>query len=182
MYEKKVTLRKHVYEKAGQGHVFKAWDQLNEQEKFSLMEQTDQFDVEQVNNLFDSLVKNYEPSSNEENTTFEPADKSICESKINMVQDQRDKLYELGMQKIREGKAAVIVMAGGQGTRLGFSHPKGMYQIGLPSEKSIFQVLVERFFKVQMLANNVNNITQDGKIPQEAIKCKMLLMTTLENY
>ena len=98
--------------------------------------------------MYDSLVKNYEPSSNEENTTFEPADKSICESKVTMVQDQREKLCELGMQKIREGKAAVIVMAGGQGTRLGFSHPKGMYQIGLPSEKSIFQVLVERFFRI----------------------------------
>ena len=67
----------------------------------SLIEQTDQFDVEQVNNLYDSLVKNYEPSQNEENTTFEPADKSICESKVTMVQEQREFMYETGMETIR---------------------------------------------------------------------------------
>ena len=55
-YEKKVTLRKHTYEKAGQSHVFKAWDQLSEKQRISLIEQTDQFDVDQVNNLFENLV------------------------------------------------------------------------------------------------------------------------------
>ena len=72
-------------------------------------------------------------------------------------------------------------MAGGAGTRLGFAHPKGMYRIGLPSGKSIFQILVERFFRVQMLANSMYNLEEGGKVPQEAIKCKMLIMTSLEN-
>ena len=83
-------------------------------------------------------------------------------SKIDMESDTRQKLHDLGLEKIRDGKAAVILMAGGQGTRLGFSHPKGMYNIGLPSGKSIFQLLVEKFFKIQLLAHNLRAETRDG--------------------
>jgi UDP-N-acetylglucosamine/UDP-N-acetylgalactosamine diphosphorylase len=59
--------------------------------------------------------------------------------------------HKTGIQAIREGKVAAIIMSGGQGTRLGFNGPKGVYDIGLPSHKPIFQIHMERILKVKQL-------------------------------
>ena len=59
----------------------------------------------------------------------------------------------IGFQKIKEGKVALVMLAGGQGTRLGFDGPKGTYNFGLQSNKTIFQYLVEKFIRVQQLAH-----------------------------
>ena len=64
-----------------------------------------------------------------------------------MPGDVKNNLRELGFKMIREGRVAVVVLAGGQGTRLGSDRPKGEFDIGLPSGKSIFQYLTERFLK-----------------------------------
>ena len=50
----------------------------------------------------------------------------------------------LGEEALRAGEVAVLVVAGGQGTRLGFDHPKGLFPIGPVSNKSLFQIHAEK--------------------------------------
>jgi UDP-N-acetylglucosamine pyrophosphorylase len=75
----------------------------------------------------------------------------------------------IGNKLISEGRVAVVILAGGQGTRLGSDRPKGEFNIGLPSGKSIFQLLTERFIKAQLLAG-------------ETQRCKLLVMTSELNH
>ena len=53
-----------------------------------------------------------------------------------------------GQAALAEGRCGVILVAGGQGTRLGFAHPKGMFPIGPISRRSLFQVHVEKILAV----------------------------------
>lgn len=55
-----------------------------------------------------------------------------------------DAARRLGEEAIRGGKVAVILVAGGQGTRLGFDLPKGMFRIGPLSSRTLFEMHVDR--------------------------------------
>jgi len=49
-----------------------------------------------------------------------------------------------GIEALKAGQLGLILVAGGQGTRLGFDHPKGMFELGPISKRSLFQILIER--------------------------------------
>lgn len=61
---------------------------------------------------------------------------------------------ETGEILLGKGQVAAFLVAGGQGSRLGFEGPKGMFDIGLPSHKSLFQLQAER---LQNLAAQVGH-------------------------
>lgn len=56
--------------------------------------------------------------------------------------------FALGEQALRNGEVAALIVAGGQGSRLGFEKPKGMYPVGPVSGATLFQVHAEKVLAV----------------------------------
>lgn len=62
---------------------------------------------------------------------------------------QRYLWIEAGETALSQNQVAAFLVAGGQGSRLGYEGPKGCFQIGLPSQKSLFQLQAERLLRLQ---------------------------------
>ncbi|KAF9516582.1 hypothetical protein BS47DRAFT_1340704 [Hydnum rufescens UP504] len=139
------------YTKAGQAHVLQFYDSLDEKEGKVLLDAASQIDVERVNRVFassvnvDTSARDAEPIQPLPDDAF---DSTIGEDKASQVQEWR----KIGLEAIAAGKVGVLLMAGGQGTRLGSSDPKGCYDIGLPSHKPLFQLQAERITRLQAVA------------------------------
>ncbi len=121
--------------KYGQGHLLNFYDTLDENKQKKLLEQIENIDFELMNSLYNT-TKN---ENKEENKKIEPIE-FIDKYKLN---DLYKDYEEIGKKAIKEGKLAAVTMAGGQGTRLGHNGPKGTFDIGLDSHKSLFELLCD---------------------------------------
>lgn len=139
------------YTKAKQEHVFTFYDKLPASGKAALYAQLADIDPEHVNTITERALK---PMTNESSgpAKLEPLPESASASILDSEESDLASWNEHGLKLIAGNKVGVVLMAGGQGTRLGSSAPKGCYNIGLPSEKSLFELQAQRIIKVQQLA------------------------------
>jgi UDP-N-acetylglucosamine/UDP-N-acetylgalactosamine diphosphorylase len=146
---------KEKYEKAGQGHVFTFFNELKSVEKGQLFQQLSTFDPNRINELAD-IALHPPKTSAEEQASLEPLPESATASILDSDPKDLERWYNAGLELVGANKVAVVLLAGGQGTRLGSSAPKGCFNIGLPSQKSLFQIQAERIAKIELLAEKVS--------------------------
>ncbi|TAQ90157.1 hypothetical protein B7494_g1542 [Chlorociboria aeruginascens] len=143
---------KEKYTKAKQDQVFAFYDSLSTPEKAALYEQLSSFDPELINKITDAALNPPKTQDTDQRTALEPLPDSATASILDSKPEDIEKWYDSGLDLIAENTVAVVLMAGGQGSRLGSSAPKGCFNIGLPSQKSLFQIQAERIRRVQRLA------------------------------
>lgn len=130
---------KNILKKYNQEHLINHYNDLSDEKKEVLLEQINNIDFGLINKLYD-ITKEEKASSIDKITPIDYLDKY----KLN----EQYKYYEaIGKKAIKEKKLATVTMAGGQGTRLGHKGPKGTYDIGLDSHKSLFELLADSLKK-----------------------------------
>ncbi len=125
----------------GQSHLLKFWPELSPDQQNAFATQLSNLDWDLIAKLIDTMIKNppkfeltgkVEPAPYYENKPTDPAKK----------QKLKD-AFAHGEQLLRDGKVAAFVVAGGQGTRLGWDGPKGTYPATPVKHKTLFQCFAD---------------------------------------
>lgn len=128
---------KQKCEKAGQGHLLAYFDELTGEEQVNLLDQIEKLDL----TLLDLLKKD---SKEVEKGILEPLGAVTLEE----IQQEKEEYLQLGTKAIQAGKVGAVLLAGGQGTRLGLDKPKGMLNVGVNKELYLFEQLIHNLMQV----------------------------------
>jgi UDP-N-acetylglucosamine/UDP-N-acetylgalactosamine diphosphorylase len=124
----------------GQEHLLMFWDDLDPAQQKSLARQIEEIDFALVRRLYESRAQQTNLSDVADKSEPPPAFR--LDVSQNPYTPQQAK--QCAEKALRAGQIGAILVAGGQGTRLGFDHPKGMFPIGPISNKTLFQIHVEK--------------------------------------
>lgn len=126
--------------KHGQEHLLAFWDNLDASQRAALAEELQQVDFDLIDRLY------RERNASEDVAAI--AGRAGSPPAYELGQGGRgaspEQARQRGVESLRAGHVGIMLVAGGQGTRLGFDHPKGMFSIGPISGKSLFQIHVEK--------------------------------------
>ncbi|XP_036385247.1 UDP-N-acetylhexosamine pyrophosphorylase-like protein 1 [Megalops cyprinoides] len=141
-------------ELAGQSHLLQFWSELDQEERSRFLAELSQLDPEEVRDHCRGAVEAASGHSGPQDRLdqrMEPVPPEFIGSVKRSDQSTLNDWENEGFLQISQNKVAVLLLAGGQGTRLGVPYPKGMYNVGLPSGKTLYQIQAERIRKVQEL-------------------------------
>ncbi|MGE4286723.1 MAG: UTP--glucose-1-phosphate uridylyltransferase [Phycisphaerae bacterium] len=127
-------------ESIGQKHLVAFWDELNEAQKENLLGQLEALEYECIEGWVRDYVRNDNPL--EIPTEFSPAPYFPAPATDNL-KGKYAEARAFGEKLISRGKVGAFVVAGGQGTRLGFGGPKGNFPTSPIKGKTLFQLFAE---------------------------------------
>jgi UDP-N-acetylglucosamine/UDP-N-acetylgalactosamine diphosphorylase len=139
-----------VYE-AQQEHVFDFWDELSVKERRALLDQLEKID-------FQLLARLDRLRGGDTKKLARPAPEPLDpppQIELPRTKEEhaaRAEAEKTGRAALEKGQVAVFLAAGGQGTRLGWEHPKGTYPVGPVTQKSLFQLFAEQIIAINRRA------------------------------
>eukprot|EP00920_Eleutheroschizon_duboscqi_P006777 GHVT01015834.1.p1 GENE.GHVT01015834.1~~GHVT01015834.1.p1 ORF type:complete len:614 (-),score=70.91 GHVT01015834.1:767-2608(-) len=170
----KIDALKAKVNTAGQGHLLDFYSDLDPPQQTALQLDIQSIDFQGLRSLFDGAMNRYaaaearnqaveySPPSLVDWSSNIPLDdvfKDLAQSPCSLTRaDSIPKKYQelmvkRGLELIATGRAACVIMAGGQGTRLGFDGPKGAMPVAPLSGSSLFRIFSERLIRLQLLAS-----------------------------
>lgn len=135
--DEKLKQVKEIVTEYGQEQLLDAYNRIeDDEEKQAFLNSILTIDFKRIKELYEGRneTATYAESKIE---PIEYVDKS------KMSEEEYEECLKIGTELIKSGKLAIVTMAGGQGTRLGHSGPKGTFDLGLDSHKSIFEILTD---------------------------------------
>lgn len=121
----------------GQEHLLKYYDELDDAQKVSLLKQISEIDY----SLLDKI-------GHKDDAVDDVIEELPGAMKLDEIAARKDELERAGAYAIRNYEVGCVLLAGGQGTRLGSDNPKGMYDIGVTHPLYIFEMQIRNLMEV----------------------------------
>tara|TARA_B100001778_G_scaffold197140_1_gene162639 strand:- start:640 stop:2082 length:1443 start_codon:yes stop_codon:yes gene_type:complete len=143
---------KTSFEKVDQGHVFEHISDLNSHQIEAFIHQLKSVNIEELSELIKVHLIEDNKDSDFKWESLKPAP-CITSPAQGGDLSHWHKAHEIGEQAIAAGRVAAFTVAGGQGTRLGFDGPKGIFALGLCSGKSLFEIFADKIYRASQRYN-----------------------------
>lgn len=127
----------NVLKEHGQEHIYEAYQKLDEAGKAKLAAQVEKIDWSMV------AMAGHEELA-QERGKLEP----LSALEVKDIEADKAKYEQVGIEAIKASKVGAVLLAGGQGTRLGSDGPKGKYNIGITKDVYIFERLIRNLLDV----------------------------------
>ena len=120
-----------------QQHLLAHWESLSAADQSHLVDQIKGLDLDQI----EQLVREEEAEEDIESL----AARAEPPPAVRPGEGPSDEAARRrGEAALAQGTIGCVLVAGGQGSRLGFEHPKGMFSVGPISGARLFQILIEK--------------------------------------
>jgi UDP-N-acetylglucosamine/UDP-N-acetylgalactosamine diphosphorylase len=124
-----------------QEHLLAFYDKLNSQQQSELLDQVEKLEFKHIPGWIEQYIK--KDGALVIPTQIDPAPAYPPIGKTSEQKEKYAKARKLGEDLLKQGKVAGFVVAGGQGTRLGFDGPKGNFPISPIKKKTLFTIFGE---------------------------------------